>query len=434
MKIAIIGPKDSCDKISAVIKKYYSDLIPIIYPVSKIEKAYLEVKEIEKICSAIIFSGIAVKTKVEENIKINLPHIFIPHLTASVLKALWEQNIKFPNSKTIIMDSVEPSDVSDLIDELNIKEMKIHIKPYSVTNKEEEYLNYHEVFHLKDKNVVSIVGLGWVYEELKKKKRKVVRLYPIISTIKESIKELMHKLDILNIVESTIGVQILKIKSEINLDQYRLMEIKSKIEHEIINYLKEVQGSIFNVGWDKYIIYTTKGALHNNENTIYLRKILKKLEKNKIILAIGNGYGKTAYESEINAKKALKESLKEDRSSIYELDNKKLKGPLLSYEELEYEYIIANEEIKKISTELKINPLYLKKIEALIKKYSKNSFTCEELSNHLDISIRSGNRLIKKIVDSGYGEKTLVEMTNTVGRPREIVDFFLDKIVKKQIN
>ncbi|MGL6063998.1 MAG: hypothetical protein ACRC0S_02835 [Fusobacteriaceae bacterium] len=427
MKVAIIGPKDSCEKICAVVKKYYSDFIPVICPVSRIENAYLEVKKIEKNCNAIIFSGIGVKTKVEEKMKIVLPSVYIPHLAASVIKALWEQNIKFPKCKTIIVDSVEPSDVADLIEELKIKNMKIHIKPYSSTSKEEEYFHYHEDFHLKSKDVVSIVGLGWVYEELKKNKRKAVRLYPIISTIKQSIKELKHKLDILNIEESTIGVQILKIKSEIDLDQYKIMERKSKIEYEIISYLKEIQGSIFNIGWDKYIIYTTKGALYNEENTILLRKILKKLEKNKIILAIGNGYGKTAYESETNAKKALKESLKENRSSIYELDNKKLKGPLLSYEELEYEYIIENEEIKKISTELKINPLYLKKLEALIKKYSKNSFTSEELSNYLDISIRSSNRLIKKIVDSGYGKKTLVEMTNTVGRPREIVEFYLEK-------
>lgn len=427
MKVAIIGPKDSCEKISQVIKKYYLNLIPIIYPVSKIEEAYLEVEKIDKICNAIIFSGIGVKTKVEEKLHIKLPSIYLPHLAASVIKALWEQSIKFPQCKTIIIDSVEPNDVSDLMEELKIKNVNIYIKPYSADNKEQEYLKYHEKFHLEKNDVVSIAGLGWVYEELKKNQRKVVRLYPIISTIRQSINELIHKLDVLNIEESTIGVQILKIKMEVDMDQYRLMDTKSKIESDIIEYLKEIQGSIFNVGWDKYVIYTTKGALNNEENTLILRKILKKLEKNKIILGIGNGYGKTAYESEINAKKALKKALKENKSSIYELDNKKLKGPLFSYEELEYEYIVENKEMKKISTELKINPLYLKKIEALIKKYSKNSFTSEELSNYLDISVRSSNRLIKKIVDNGYGIKSLVEMTNTVGRPREIVEIIFKK-------
>ncbi|MGL5656962.1 MAG: hypothetical protein ACRCXY_09015 [Fusobacteriaceae bacterium] len=428
MKVAIIGPIDSCTRIEEVMKKYFKNFKVEKYPVSKIDDAYLEAKKAQEKCAAIIFSGIGVYTKVMEKVEISLPHIYIPHLAASIMKPLWELKEKYPNCRSISIDSIcDSEEVYDIFKELNLEGFDIKIKGYSHEAEEGDYVEFHKKNQEEKKNSVAIVGLGWVYEELKNRGYNAIRLYPIISTIRYSINELIHKLNVRDAKEATIAVQLIKVNMDIESDHYRIMEIKSIVEGELVEYLKEIQGSIFNSGWDQYVIYTTTGALSNKDNISLLRQKMKSLEVKKIKLAIGNGYSKTAYKGEMNAKKALKKSLMEKESSIYEVSDEKIKGPLLSFDELEYDYVVASDDIKDLSEKLKVNILYLKKIEAIIKKYGKNLFTSDELSNYLGISIRSGNRLIKKIIDGGYGKRKEIKSVNTVGRPKETIEIDLCK-------
>lgn len=426
MKVAIIGPIDSCERIEEVMKKYFKNFKVEKYPVSKIEDAYLEAKKAQEKCKAIIFSGIGVYTKVMEKVEISLPHIYIPHLAASIMKPLWELKEKYPKCRSISIDSIcDSEEVYDIFEELNLKGFNIKIKGYSHEAEEDDYVEFHKKIQERNRDSVAIVGLGWVYEELKNRGYNAIRLYPIISTIRYSINELIHKLNVRDAKEATIAVQLIKVNMDIESDHYKIMETKSIVEGELVEYLKEIQGSIFNSCGNQYVIYTTTGALSNKENIELLRKKMKILEGKRIKLAIGNGYSKTAYKGEMNARKALKKSLMEKESSIYEVSDEKIKGPLLSFDELEYEYVVDNEDIKDISEKLKINILYLKKIEAIIKKYGKNLFTSDELSNYLGISVRSGNRIIKKIIDGGFGKRKETKSINTVGRPKEIIEINL---------
>lgn len=426
MKVAIIGPIDSCERIEEVMKKYFKNFETEKYSVSKIDDAYLEAKKAQEKCAAIIFSGIGVYTKVMEKIEVSLPHIYIPHLAASIMKPLWELKEKYPKCKSISIDSIcDSEEIYDIFKELNLEGFNIKIKGYSREAEEDDYVKFHKRIQEKNRDSVAIVGLGWVYEELKNIGYNAIRLYPIISTIRYSINELIHKLNVRDAKEATIAVQLIKVNMDIESDHYKIMETKSIVEGELVEYLKEIQGSIFNSCVDQYVIYTTTGALSNKENIELLRKKMKVLEGKRIKLAIGNGYSKTAYKGEMNARKALKKSLMEKQSSIYEVTDEKIKGPLLSFDELEYEYVVDNGDIKDISEKLKINILYLKKIEAIIKKYGKNLFTSDELSNYLGISVRSGNRIIKKIIDGGFGKRKETKSINTVGRPKEIIEINL---------
>ena len=65
---------------------------------------------------------------------------------------------------------------------------------------------------------------------------------------------------------------------------------------------------------------------------------------------------------------------------------------------------------------------FINKIKSIIKKKEKNSFTSSELSELLNITERSTNRIIKKIIESGYAS---VEFENSpgAGRPRRKPQF-----------
>ena len=427
MKIGIIGPLDSGKKIAEVIKRYFPGLLtPEIYDVSKVQEAYLKIEKAEKECSGLIFTGVAVYSKIVEKISLNLPYVYIPFTASSIMKALWELKEKYPECKNISIDTVEKTEVEDILEELKLNEINIQTMPYSNLIEEQKYVDFHVSIQKNRESSVSIIGLGWVYEQVTKEGYPTIRLYSTKSGIKSTISDLLFKINTVQVKESTMAVQLLNLKSEEKISQDKALEISSFIESNLVTYLEEIQGSIFNLKWNQYIIFSTRGAVENKENIIKLKNVLNNLEKSDFQISAGIGLGKTVYESEINAKKALHRALREKKSCIFKVDENKIEGPILAESELAYNFITENSEIDKIAKLINLNPLYIKKLKALKEKHSKDTFTSDELAKYLDISIRSANRIIKKIVDNQCGEVVGLESTQSLGRPKKIIriDFY----------
>ncbi|MCR1899826.1 HTH domain-containing protein [Irregularibacter muris] len=421
MNIGIIGPPDSGQKIAEIMEKNFPQLTPRIYDVSKIEEAYLKVRYAEGECQGLIFTGVGVYSKIIAKLDPSLPYVYIPFLASSIMKSLWALKEKFPDCKSFSIDTVEASEVEDALEELHLKDMEIHSMEYHPLYPEQKYVDFHINMQESKKVDVSIIGLGWVYEEMHKRGYPIVRLYSTKSSIKNTISDLCYKIKAVEVKESTIAVQLLNIRSQQDMSQYKILETNSILQNSLVGYLKEVQGSIFSQQWNQYIIFSNRGAIENIQNLDILKKTLDYLEKKNIIVHVGIGLGRTAHESEINARKALEIALKEEESCIFKIDGKKVEGPLLLERELSYDFVMDPSEIEEMAKLIDLNPLYIKKIQALKKKHAKDTFTSEELGKHLNVSTRTANRIIKKIIDNDCGEVVGLETNNPVGRPKQII-------------
>lgn len=427
MNLGIIGPLDSSEKISNVILNNFKDVNTKIYVVSKIEDAYLEVNKAIKNCDGLIFTGIGVYSKIIEKNKIEVANIYIPFLNSSIIKVLWDLKEQYPKASDFSIDIVNKNDLYETLDDLNLKELNPYIMPYNNIYPESKYLDFH-IKLVKDKKVdVCITGLGWVYESLKSKGYKVLRLYSTKSDIKNKIQELINNINNKKIKKSNLCIQLLNISKKNELDHYQSLEINALVESQLLDYLKDIQGSIFNIGNNQYIIFSTIGAVENVNNLKKLKDITLNLFEKSISLNIGIGMGSTVYESEINARKALDLSIKGKKPSIFKVDNKKIEGPLLEDINLEFSYIMDCERINYLSSKLDLNPIYIEKINSLIKIHSKKTFTSDELAKYLSVSVRTGSRIMKKLLDSGYGKISGIESNSSVGRPKNIVEINFDE-------
>lgn len=428
MKIGIIGPLDSGQKIAEIMERYFEKLTPKIYDVSRIEEAHLRVQDAEKECQGLIFTGLGVYSKIINKLDPALPYTYIPFLASSIMKALWDLRKKYPECTSFSIDIVRASEVKDALEELDLQDMEMYLMEYNHLYPEQKYVDFHVEHQERKKVDVSIIGLGWVYEQVTQQGYPAIRLYSTKSAIKNTIHELLHKIKEAEVKESTIAVQILRISSQQDMSQYKILEISSMVQNSLVGYLKEIQGSIFSLQWDEYIIFSNRGAVEDTQNLFKLKNTLDYVEKKNIITYVGTGLGPTAYESEINARKALELALKEKESCIFKIDEAKVEGPLLLERELHYDFIIDHAEIEKMAELTELNPLYIKKIEALKKKHSQDTFTSEELAKHLNVSMRTASRIMKKIIDNECGEVVGIESTNIVGRPKQIVriDFGLN--------
>ncbi|MDR7871019.1 MAG: hypothetical protein RIN55_09185 [Tissierellaceae bacterium] len=428
MKIGIIGPLDSGVKISNIIQQYFPDMIPKIYEASKAEDSYLEIEKSERECDGLIFTGMGIYYSVIEKTDITLPHVYLPFLTSSIMKALWELNDRFPDCTYISIDVVERLDVEDVLEELNVNHINMEVKEFNHLVPENEYLDFHINAHKNNKDCVSIIGFGWVYEQIKNMGYPCIRLYSTKSVIKNTINDLLYKINEERVKDANLAVQVIYTQGQEDLSQYKKLEISSSIQSNLIGYLKEIQGSIFSLSWKKYIIFSTRGAVENNQNMIRLKNLLDFMKKEEIKVFIGTGLGMTAYESESNANKALEAAINYGESSIFKVEDKKIEGPLLQEDELSYNFIIKKDEIDKMAEMINLSPLYIQKIISIKEKYSKDTFTSDELAKYLNVSIRTSNRIIKRILDHDCGEEVGLETNKSVGRPKKIIriDFDID--------
>lgn len=68
------------------------------------------------------------------------------------------------------------------------------------------------------------------------------------------------------------------------------------------------------------------------------------------------------------------------------------------------------------------SPLKIYKLYSIIEKDKKNTFTAVELSTKMDMSVRSINRLLKNLEESGLARIVSKKATGGKGRPRDVYE------------
>lgn len=167
--------------------------------------------------------------------------------------------------------------------------------------------------------------------------------------------------------------------------------------------------------------YTTRGAVEDSflpqVNKSWLKKLKAKLSKT---FYFGIGYGRELFEAEEHAKQALLSAQMEEECNGYLLtDQKELIGPIAGA--TTYDHIRTNEEwllelINQTKTTLKTMQRFIDFVQ--INQYQP--FTVRELSAFSNVTVRTSERFIKRLYDSGVVVIDGQEQNYSHGRPRKV--------------
>ncbi|MEK4068922.1 HTH domain-containing protein [Peribacillus sp. FSL R5-0717] len=100
-------------------------------------------------------------------------------------------------------------------------------------------------------------------------------------------------------------------------------------------------------------------------------------------------------------------------------DTDKIIGPLGEGNCLEYLNGV-NKSIQRISKDVGISTLQLQKIMAVISKTESNELTAEDLAYHLDVTVRSANRILNRLEEKGVARILYKKQEKLRGRPKKI--------------
>ena len=103
----------------------------------------------------------------------------------------------------------------------------------------------------------------------------------------------------------------------------------------------------------------------------------------------------------------------------------RIAGPIEFRHRREESQLPIDQNLEKISQITKISMNQLTKIKSAMIKYSKNTFTSQELASVCGISSRTMNRIIERLIDCQYAIVSGKTVRSEAGRPRRILHFYI---------
>lgn len=381
-------------------------------------------------CDVVLFAGplpYFFSKKVVE--KKNWPSVFIPSdeytLTHTLLYLLLNrkeglQGLSIDIHRKTYLHHVAQEmniDVSDwnvLDAEETLNEDRVEFDPESI-------IKFHQELWESGKITYAVTNVDYVHSRLEKlgipSTYLIVPAKAIIDTIRQAV--MYGKLSISKNLELAVGIISLTSSGE----EFEIDEERAALAEEILTKLaKKLESSIRKNIPGQFVIYGTIGSMELFLFSERLQNLLNRFDDiGDLIVHIGYGAGMTAKEAEENAQTALfyaqRKSLK--HSVFFMNAEKKIIGPMNDLAKT-FQLKTEDKQILQMTDKMHLSVSTVTKLREFSKIRRDEGFTTIQLAEYLEISRRSAERLMKKLIDDGYTHRVGEEQPPSRGRPRAV--------------
>ncbi|HHW03853.1 MAG TPA: hypothetical protein GXX35_13780 [Thermoanaerobacterales bacterium] len=426
-KVGIIGPKDLVEQ-SFAIAQEYKGVEPIKLFYSNEEQTVELIKNNDSMVDGFLFTGFLPYYETQRSGITKKRLFYYPILGASLYHILFIMKVHEGVDITrISIDTLNSDEIKEVYEEIKLPDEKLYINERGLTQfSREQYIDFHRLLYKSGKTVAAVTAVNSVYERLKEESVPVFRVIPTIYTMRETFK-LIEASGLAHIAENNqIIIQIIDIKDyNINGSRLSTVEMRQKklaLYQELLNYARNYMASVFPAEGDEFIILITKGLFREYTNFYEEIPMIYDIEK-KLSMAVnmGIGMGKSAMEAEENAREALLLSKKKPGSNAYIINqDKKVIGPIGNGGILDFALKSDDKNMLKWAEKTGLSISTLTQIESLLKKLQRDSITATDIQEGLGVTLRTANRIMKKLLSGQAAEKMGIEQPVYRGRPRQL--------------
>ncbi|WP_051272032.1 hypothetical protein [Shimazuella kribbensis] len=429
IRLGIVGAMDAIEIIQDMLKKYSSELDTVFFSCLTEKDLIDKVLPVKEDIDMWLCTGPITYNMVQKWGEITSPTFFVPYygscLYKTVLKAVYEQKVSI---EQISFDAGTRSDYARALEEAEIKDKVCFVESEMVDI--DSLIQYH--LDLWKRGQIKVVITGHpIQDELQKHGLPTYRVFPSTRAVDSIVHHIFQTHELMVFKGSQIAVQMIEIHSFASMTKNtyssnELHKIEMMYSARLLSYSKKIHGSLQNIGFGRYAIFTTRGPLQ--ELTSDFRSIPKLddidfLEKNAITCGIG--VGKTVYEAEIHAGTAFLHAKEYGEGTwMVCLDNKTIAGPLDNTEyHLHYSY--QSDRLEEVSHVTSLSVMTLQKLKSILRKRANDQITSHELAQYMQITQRSARRILMELEKYNFAEVIAEEKPYTRGRPRKIYKVFV---------
>lgn len=393
IKLAILTPKNSYEKIKKSLKDIESEVKYIFYNnLYDLENLYL--KNAQKY-DGIITSGPIGYEIIKNSVELLTPLYHFDISKGDLYKYLFnilKENPKIDFSRVYI-DFISPEKKEYWFQDIFKKEEEPIFYKINFSNKNLYETLKNNYTNLKNNKKMDIVltRISNMVEFLKNEKISFDFLFPSEENIKNTVLEVIKDIKILK-----------SEKKQIIFGKLLLNEVSADIEEEIHSVSKNCIVKILDKSIEILMIY---------EDFINSNIALNLKKKLKMNFFSGWGKGNNINEARYNAEKAYKKSKETNFEVVYLVST----NSEIILSEIDDEKKKNIEIIEKLK-ELNITKQNSEKLIELFR--SKEKVSCASLAAYLDISERTANRLLVKLEENNLAISNLIKISR--GRPKKI--------------
>ncbi|CAM4312988.1 transcriptional regulator [Bacillus manliponensis] len=414
-KIAVIGSENFMKQLLHVAHQVEEiEIEPYIY---SHPKESLEIMKHLKPCDVIFFSG-ALPYYISKDMteQLRVPNIYLQQdetaLASSLLSIFYHENVK---PERISIDLTNASFVTNVFADIGISSSS-NVMDYQnmLPNmlKIEEITEFHASRYKLGMVDLALTSVHAVYDKLIEIGVPAKRMIDTTKSIIQGLRDAKAKAQLVKSHLATVAACVVSFLSSQN------------VKLELLNeFSRHVNGSFRQITDTSYILYTTRGDIEMLMKTDVIHSVFA---QSKGAIALGFGYGSSVKEAEQHAKIAGNFARNNEfESCCYILtDDKQLLGPFPKEQKV---YSLKNNhpQLVKIAKDTKLSPANLSKIIQFSRSRAELQFTAADLSDYLQVTRRTAERILKKLVEHKYAIVCGEEMPYQKGRPRTLYEFKL---------
>lgn len=443
IKVALLGANDILDQIKTKItSEIKQDIILEKIVINHVEESLKLDKNLLKGFDVLLFAGHLaynnffqkISDELEEN---DSTPIVIEYEGSALYKSLFELTTE--NSGSIdfftpfTIDFLYENDVEKTINEIGLSQKDFITIEGDSNFTTLDWADVHERYYLDGRTKYAVTCLTSVSHELKKRNIPVKRVVPTQGSINNAIQKLYAICE--TILNKGMNTAVIKVQWEdINkskpVNYYKNYKKSLDFKYLTLEFCEKYQATFRFIDDYQVQIYTTESVVKlatDNYKNFHLQYDMEYQMKSNIY--IGIGISEEIVKAEENALKSLNFSISFTSSSTYvtKHTNEEITGPL-SYQKnsnISYSTSITNQSLITLSKNLSISPSTINKLIAVLKYKDNNEITAYNLAEFLGVSIRSANRLLKKLQEAKIAKVVGEDQPAGRGRPRKIFEINL---------
>ncbi|KMJ58345.1 hypothetical protein AB685_10615 [Bacillus sp. LL01] len=428
VKIGIIGPTDSIERIKYVGKEFES--------VDLLSFSYTSLEEIDQIIymnkGAVdqwMFSGQVPFSYARSKELINksegsYAELYGSSFLGTLLEAQMKEKKIFEN---ISIDTIKQSRIDMNRDFFSLQAINFHSYAYDGFVPTGDLVKYHQELYEEGKIEVAFTCIQSVSVKLKEMGIPCYRIIPsdlaILSTL-EVLIERAHSLRYRKSQIAILGVEVIHTATSLEEMHYsHKMKIKElELRRLMLRFAEEVNGSFVQFGDGLFLLFTTRGELELHIEGDSLLQLIEDINmQSNLKVRLGLGFGETVLAAEENVRQAFHHAREKKTSSLVCVnEDRDVTEFFNTKDKLSFQSRSLGQEWEAKLKDVNISPTIVSKIKSLAQYYQKDVITSQDLASWLKSTERNARRILTELERSGLVRVSGEEQSGHRGRPRKI--------------
>ncbi|MGP4106057.1 hypothetical protein [Virgibacillus sp. L01] len=440
INIGIIGSKSLIDQTKETLKSFpnFKPVFGVIEPDTAITDLATELMhEVD----VLVFTEYHLYNLAKQAMDFSIPVHHVPLMGTGLYRSLFLIKSSY-GLKCLSVDTIEEKYVKKILVELGEEDYEFKVIPnHSKPKLIEDIIK----FHINNYNSDGSIALTGIQEVSVRLSEMSIPNEWVTPTQQDMIVSLERALLATNtrrnkesqIVFGLINVDDFTRVTEKYTSEHDVQLLKLNIQQILLDYIKQLDGHLINLGGEEYSFITTRGVFERETRGYKFIPLLQDTNNAiGITLSIGVGFGSTAAEAGSHARLALRQSKELGGDVCYIVrEDKSVLGPVditthTQYER--YDLAITDAQLLDRAEKAGMSASYMTKLMARVSRYGIIDYTAQELASTLKITIRSAHRILLKWMDAELVEIIGEEKVTYKGRPRRIyrLTFIMEEELK----